>query len=128
MPQITLDQRYQISHLKKQGYTNSDIGQYIGFHPTTIGRELARNSDKRSGVYEPKLAHKKSTQRHVIKPKSIRFTEHIKSFVLQWLKEDYSPGQIIGKAKNLGVQCVSIERIYQFIWLDKSKEEYFINT
>ena len=122
MPQITLDQRYEIFQLLKQGYNNTVIGKSIGFHPTTIGRELRRNSDKRSGVYSPKLAHSKAVQRHLDKPKLIRFTQQIKDFVIQWLKEDYSPEQIVGKANNLGVTCVSVERIYQFIWLDKKQK------
>ena len=122
MPQITLDQRYEIFLLLKQGYNHTEIGKSIGFHPTTISRELVRNSDKRSGVYNPKLAHSKAVKRHVNKPKIIRFTQQIKDFVVQWLKEDYSPEQIVGKAKKLGVACVSVERIYQFIWLDKKQK------
>lgn len=122
MPQITLDQRYEIFLLLKQGYNHTEIGKFIGFHPTTIGRELARNSDKRNGIYSPKLAHSKSVKRHVNKPKLIRFTQQIKDFVIQWLKEDYSPEQIVGKAKKLGVTCVSVERIYQFIWLEKKQK------
>jgi IS30 family transposase len=33
--------------------------------------------------------------------------------------EDYSPEQIVGTALKDGLPCVSIERIYQFIWKDK---------
>jgi len=32
---------------------------------------------------------------------------------------DYSPEQIVGICKKEGLECVSIERIYQFIWNDK---------
>ncbi|WP_425595446.1 helix-turn-helix domain-containing protein, partial [Polaribacter atrinae] len=52
MPQLTLDQRYEIWNLKIQGCNNKFVALQIGVHPTTIKRELARNSDKRNGVYK----------------------------------------------------------------------------
>lgn len=121
MPQLTLEQRYEISHLKKQGCNNKFVAEQIGVHPTTIKRELDRNSDKRNAIYKPKLAQEKTLLRHKNKTKHIRFTKQIKEFVMQWLREDYSPEQIVGKAKTLSIACVSIERIYQFIWLDKKQ-------
>lgn len=121
MPQLTLDQRYEIWNLKIQGCNNKFVAQQIRVHPTTIKRELARNSDKRNGVYKPKLAQQKTVQRHKNKTKHIGFTNQIKQFVIKWLKEDYSPEQIVGIAKKITVTCVSVERIYQFIWLDKKQ-------
>lgn len=121
MPQLTLDQRYEISHLKNKGFNNKYIAEQIGVHSTTIKRELDRNSDKRNAVYKPKLAQQKTIERHKNKTKKIRFTSQVKEFVIQWLKEDYSPEQIVGVAKKMNVLCVSIERIYQFIWSDKKQ-------
>jgi len=121
MPQLTLDQRYEIWNLKTQGCNNKFVAQQIGVHPTTIKRELDRNSDKRNSVYKPKLAQQKTADRHKKKTKYIGFTHQVKEFVVKWLKEDYSPEQIVGKAKKLAVICVSVERIYQFIWLDKKQ-------
>lgn len=121
MPQLTLEQRYELSYLKKQQCTNTIIAEQLGVHPSTIKRELYRNSDKRNGVYDPKLAQRKTDERHANKQKSIRFTQSIKNYVIQWLKEDYSPEQIVGKAKKSNIPCVSVETIYQFIWSDKKK-------
>ena len=45
-----------------------------------------------------------------------------------WLKKDYSPEQIVGVAKKEAIACVSIERIYQFIWDDKKKGGDYTNT
>ena len=100
MPQLTLEQRYEISYLKKRGFNNLTVSIHLGVNSTTIKRELERNSDARSGIYEPKLAQKKAESRHVNKAKSIRFTQSIKDFVIYWLKQDYSQEQIVGKAKN----------------------------
>lgn len=121
MSHLTLEQRYEIFYLKNQGWNNKNVAKQIGVHPTTITRELERNSDKRSAVYKPKLAQQKTIERHKNKIKHIGFTKQVKEFVIYWLKEDYSPEQIVGKAKVLTTFCVSAERIYQFIWLDKKQ-------
>lgn len=121
MPQLTLEQRYEISHLKNQGFNNKTVAEHIGVHATTIKRELDRNSDKRNAVYKPKLAQQKTIERHKNKAKNISFTNQVKTFVIQWLKEHYSPEQIVGIAKKTATMCVSVERIYQFIWLDKKQ-------
>ena len=34
MPQLTLDQRYELSYLKKQQCTNSIIAEQLGVHPS----------------------------------------------------------------------------------------------
>jgi IS30 family transposase len=41
------------------------------------------------------------------------------------IKENYSPEQIVGKAKLEGLMCVSVERIYRHIWDDKKKGGHF---
>ena len=43
----------------------------------------------------------------------------MKRHVDYWIEQDYSPEQIAGRAKHEGVNCVSHERIYQYIWQDK---------
>lgn len=121
MAQLGISQRYEIYHLQKQGASHTAIAKSIGVHKSTISRELKRNSDSRNGAYKVVLAQKKSDKRHLNKPKSIRFTKEIEDFVTCWLKEDYSPEQIVGKSKKLNVACVSVERIYQFIWADKKQ-------
>ena len=100
MSHLVLSQRNEIYHLQKQGINYNDISKKIGVHKSTIYRELKRNSDSRNGVYKVELAQKKAKERHLNKPKPIRFTKEIKDFVIHWLKEDYSPEQIVGQSKN----------------------------
>ena len=121
MTHLTLSQRYEIYHLKKQGFTQSSIAISIGVHKSTISREFKRNSDKRNGVYKVELAIQKCKERHQNKPKFIRFTTPVKEQITKLLKEDYSPDQIVGISKKEGVAIVSIERIYQYIWSDKKE-------
>lgn len=45
--QLTREQRYQISGLKKAGFTQAAIAQEVGVHKSTISRELTRNQGQR---------------------------------------------------------------------------------
>lgn len=121
MGQLTVEQRYTIQVLKKEGYSQAEIARRIKRCPSVVYRELKRNCDKRSGEYRAALAEKKCAQRHKTKPKKVRFTEQIKQYVERLIQEDYSPEQIVGCAKKQGKPCVSIERIYRHIWEDKRR-------
>ncbi|MBM4056607.1 MAG: IS30 family transposase [Planctomycetes bacterium] len=119
MKHITVEQRYTISVMKIQGYSQIQISKAIDKDKSTVSRELRRNCDGRSGCYKHELAQRKYEQRIKDKPKNLRFTEQVKQFVDKRLLEDYSPEQIAGRAKIEGVDCVSHERIYQYVWKDK---------
>ncbi len=82
---------------------------------------MQRNCHKRNGSYRAGLALHKYKKRHLEKNKNKAFTNEIRDFVTKWFKEDYSPEQIVGKAKVEEFDCVSVERIYQFIWKDKKQ-------
>ena len=120
MSQITESQRYTIEVLLNQGISKNEIAKIIGKHPSSVYRELKRNSDARNGVYRSNLAQRKTNERHLSKSKKIRFTDQVKSYVNNQLENELSPEQISGLAKDQGVACVSHETIYQYIWKDKT--------
>lgn len=122
MGQLTLEQRYTIQVLKKQGVSQKEIARELERDPSVISRELKRNCDKRSGEYKAELADKKCMNRHKKKHKKIVFTSDIKDFVAHYIKEDYSPEQISGLAKLTHQKCISPERIYQYVWKDKKQK------
>jgi IS30 family transposase len=119
MKHLTVKQRYTISVMLQKGYTQKQIAEAIGKHKSTVSREIRRNCDARSGEYRYELAQRKCEKRHQTKPKKIRFTEQVKAYVDTLLKNDFSPEQIAGRAKLENVECVSHERIYQYVWADK---------
>lgn len=119
MSQITLEQRYEIAALRNAGNTLEYIGDLLGFHKSTIGRELRRNCDGRSGVYRPKLAERKCRERHQCKRKNILLTKEVVTVVDRLIRDDLSPEQIAGHCMKNGIECVSIETIYLHIWKDK---------
>lgn len=63
--QLTREQRYQISALKKVGVSQKDIAAEIGVHRSTISRELRRNTGLRG--YRPKQAHELALSRRTDK-------------------------------------------------------------
>lgn len=119
--QLTVDQRYTIQTLKQERFTQSEIAKRIDRDKSVVCRELKRNSDQRSYKYSADLANRKAINRHKIKKKKVRFTTNIQNFVDKHLKKLYSPEQIVGIAKLNNIECVSAERIYQYIWEDKKK-------
>ena len=121
MKHLTVKQRYTISVLKEQGKTQKEIAETIGKDKSTVSRELRRNAHQRSGKYDYELAQRKYRRRMRQKPKHIGFTPEVKEYVEKQIQQDFSPEQIVGFAKKEGKQCVSHERIYQFIWNDKKQ-------
>jgi len=63
MKHLTREQRYTICKLKNTDHTNKYIADILGVDKSTVGRELKRNSDKRSGKYSFDLADRKAKQR-----------------------------------------------------------------
>ncbi len=120
--QLTSDQRYEIGLLQSAGYPQCEIAEKLDVSASTISRELNRNSDSRSGKYRADLAQTKCDQRHKSKTKHRRFTADIEGRVVELLKEDYSPEQVVGFLKKNNEEHVSTERIYQHVWHDKKKK------
>jgi IS30 family transposase len=119
MSHLTAPQRYTISCMLKEGYTQREIAKAIGKDKSVISRELKRNSDKRSGIYKDDLANRKYAKRQKEKHKYIKFTLAMQRGVEALLREDYSPEQVVGVFKKRNQVIVSTERIYQHIWADK---------
>ena len=121
MAHITQEQRYTIYCMLQQGTNPSVIARTIHKDKSVVSREIKRNSDQRSGVYKSDLAQRKYQARLKEKPKKIKLTTSIKEGIELFLREDYSPEQVVGILKKENKETVSIERIYQHVWSDKKK-------
>ena len=121
MEHLTQIQRYEISWKLKEGFSKTRIANDLGVDRSTIHREIKRNRNQKTNVYEPELAHKKYKKRMNEKPKHVTFTEEIRDKATEMLLQDLSPEQIKGRCDLLGIPMVSPERLYQFVWDDKRK-------
>lgn len=119
MSHLTLDQRYKIEIGLNNLRTYREIGDEIGKDKSVISREVKRNSDKRDSKYRAELANRKAKDRLIKKRKKRYWTAEIEAFVIDKIRKEYSPEQIVGRSRLEGKPCVSHERIYQYIWDDK---------
>lgn len=114
---LTQEARYEIYEKLHQNVPKSEIASSVGKHISTMYREIKRNSGLKG--YRPKQANEKAAARQGQKPRPVRFSASIREQVEAWLREDFSPEQIVGRAKREGIVMVSHERIYQHILADK---------
>ena len=115
--QLTQGLRYQIEILKKAGKNQKYIAVLVNVSPSTICRELQRNTGQRG--YRPKQAQIKAENRRKLTAKPLKMT----AVAIEWIDSKiclhWSPEQICGWLKQAQGLAISHERIYQHIWTDK---------
>ena len=114
--QLTEIERYQIQSFLKAGYTKKRIAQDLGRHPSTIGRELNRNSGLRG--YRPQQAQRLAEGRKTLHCHTL-INQSTWQHVEDLLRNEWSPEQISGWLKKGNCQSVSPEWIYHYILHDK---------
>ena len=120
--QLTSGERYALSALRKQGCTQAEIARSLGRSPSTISREVRRNSRDQGGrVYRPGLADDYARWRRSRSRRNQRFGDDDWTLVLTHLKKDWSPEQVAGRLREDGVLSISHESIYRHIWRDKRR-------
>jgi IS30 family transposase len=127
---LTLDDRFTLAVGRAAGLTNVAIAERIGCHPSTVGRELRRNSELKSPThktpsYHPGRADTRATVR-ARRPKPSKLCRamnpELHDHVQAELKQDWSPEQI---SKRLVLAFpdrpemrVSPETIYQSLYVE----------
>jgi IS30 family transposase len=121
--QLNLIQRYQIEALLKAGLRKKVIADQIGVHPSTISRELKRNTALRgrtAGDYVAGNAQRRTDNRHREKAKQVLFSDAFKAHAVTKLTVDkWSPKLISEMGKTSGECPISHEWLYQWIWASK---------
>ena len=110
---LTYEDRCQIQAFLQVNMSVCLISQKLGFHKSTIYRELSRNK-VRSG-YEAKAANLKATKRFGNCRRSRRVTGDLEGIVLTKLFEDWSPEQIAARFERERERVVSHETIYRYV-------------
>jgi len=113
--QLNLEERCEISRLHTAGWKKGQIAAAMDRSPSTIGRELKRNTSKQKG-YRPAYADQQSRARRWTGSKLERNSD-LRETVLSRLKQGWSPEQVAGRFKlETGHQVISYETIYRFIY------------
>ena len=120
--QLTEEDRIEIYAMKQAGKEQNMIAAELGLHPSTISRELSRNTGLRG--YRPKQAHQKALQRRFNACKAVKMTPETIGYIECKLAQEHSPEQVAERMKldpGWSGPTVSHERIYQHIWQDKAQ-------
>jgi IS30 family transposase len=117
--QLTPGERYELSALRKQGFSQAEIARSIGRHRSTISREVRRNSRDGTGrVCRLGIADEYACWRRARSRRNQRFTAPDWALVVEHLQEQWSPEQIEGRFRRTGLLRISHETIYKYVWAD----------
>ena len=120
--QLSLEERVEIYRLHADGKSVRFIAKHLGRSPSTVSRELRRNSKPSNsgwpGGYDAVRAHRLAARRHA------RGRQHklvrqpaLRQIVVDQLAMERSPEQIAGRlALEHGKPLISPESIYRYIY------------
>ena len=114
---VTSEDRLRIKDGLDAGLTNTEIADKLGFHKSTIGREILRNTGARG--YRPKQAHLLAVSREESKHGPYKMNPVIMNNIIERLEAKWSPEQISNRLRMEGAEIVSTETIYKFILEDR---------
>lgn len=123
---LTRDQRCQIYILLKRGDSKVRIAKILCVHPSTICREIKRNSAKKREtnqiIYKFEDAQRKALRkRREASCRPSKMTEETKNIIKQKIHLQWSPEQISGWLRINNIILLSHETIYKMIYKDKRK-------
>lgn len=109
-----LEERCEIARRRAGGETLRQIAAAMDRAPSSISRELKRNSGRQVG-YKPSYANDQAKARRWRGSKLLRYPE-LHKLMLDRLRRGWSPQQVAGRlARENGRRIISHETIYRFI-------------
>lgn len=114
---VTYEDRIRITEFIREGKNEVEMAAILGFHKSTIGRELKRNSGGRG--YRFKQAQDFADTREALKHFPLKMTDRMIGVIKKKLEIKWSPEQISCRLKKEKLPSVSAETIYKFIYKDK---------
>jgi IS30 family transposase len=97
---LSEQERYVIGHMRMAGFKLREIGERIGRHHTTVGRELRRNAPDYGGPYwydnaHPQAMERRRKTRHYRRQSCLELVGYVERKVgLGW-----SPEQVAGRLR-----------------------------
>lgn len=116
--QLSLDERDRITEMKSDGLGIRAMAKELGRSPSTLSRELGRNSTPEYRVYRSHRAHDRAVKRKKESGQRPRLNgEGVVAYVLDKLAIEWSPELIAGKiGQDMRGVSISHEAIYQYIY------------
>lgn len=117
--QLNGEERDRLSLLKIQGKSLRAIAGVLGRDVSTISRELKRNARPFHGDYLAHRAQESADARKAVAHERERLRKPgLKAFVRRMLRRGWSPERISGRLKVLGMESISHEAIYAWVYAD----------
>mgnify|MGYP001560578238 CR=1 FL=1 len=92
------------------------IAKRLGRSPASVSREITRNQPLQR-KYFPRLAHERALVKRKERGRKLRLkNQTVRRYVIQKLKEGYSPEQIAGRMPLDIGETISHEAIYQYVY------------
>ena len=130
---LTEPERVLLCEWKKQGISNIECAKRLSRHKSTIGKELARNKTQvwtgksNEFIYEVRHAQFAAMERRqkAFNAKQPLKSKKIYAYVIDHLRQGWSPEQISGRLRNVDYpddlsMRICHETIYSFIYKEKS--------
>lgn len=118
---FTRTERVQLQTLKRAGLSNAAIAKQLGFHPSSIGRELQRGAapssvtgySVRKAQRSVAAARRAANQQH----RKLHFGSPLSLYICIRLAKYWSPEQIaLQLARKRPTAAISFHTIYRWIW------------
>ena len=120
---LTSEERDKLALWKAQHLSNKECARRLGRQPSTIGRELKRNSLKDEYVAIHAQQNFLDRQQHVVTSKHPLKNADVYMYVTAQLRDSWSPDQIAGKLRkdHPGDRhwWITAETIYRWIYQPK---------
>jgi IS30 family transposase len=122
--QFGLEERCAIARLSEEGRSLRQIAAALDRAPSSIARELKRNSGRAVG-YKPAYAEEQARARRWSGSKLDRDAE-LRELVLGQLRAGWSPEQVAGRLRQgAGKAVLGVETIYRFIYAQIARHNDF---
>lgn len=122
---FTIEEREKIQELLWQKKSVRFIAQILSRSPSSISREINKNIPPEFRRYTPRLANEKALIKRKSRGRKDRLkNKSIRDYVVNHLKEKWSPEQIAGRIKIDLNEQISHEAIYQYIYAQIHRDGY----
>lgn len=119
--QLSTEERYTIGAMRQRGCGVVEIARELNRHRSTIWNEVRRNRSTYDGAYRARWAVEKTNGRRRRSRRNKRYGAAQFAPVESLLRQDFSPEQIVGRARLEGRPVMCHETIYLWIWADKRR-------
>ena len=118
------EERFYIWHARREGNTRQQIAEALGRAPSTISRELKRNTYPQCHVYTYHWAKQIVTHRKLDanRQKARKLTDDCARLITPLVRQYLSPEQVSGYLKLPHALSLSHETMYRFIYSDPTRK------